>query len=215
MFELNNQSGIKAAPSALLDIRLGQAALLQALRQSSKKADGTLRQLLVAALKGDVNVACSMLESMSSIDSSESIETRGNLIDTYIQVCFETDAPEPRTMALENIAALMDSVLCDASEGLKHLPDNEVIAKFWADLYGKPMNPSLSDAIVRVSGPLLAVIVLRSEETTNNDLEPWLRSWGAMISDAGMADRVSTISTRISGIYISYTKLIATSSLDI
>ncbi|KAI1646324.1 putative death-receptor fusion protein-domain-containing protein [Daldinia loculata] len=198
VFELNNQSGIKAAPSALLDIRLGQAALLQALRQSSKKADGTLRQLLVAALKGDVNVACSMLESMSSIDSSESIETRGNLIDTYIQVCFETDAPEPRTMALENIAALMDSVLCDASEGLKHLPDNEVIAKFWADLYGKPMNPSLSDAIVRVSGPLLAVIVLRSEETTNNDLEPWLRSWGAMISDAGMADR--TFDTRMAAV---------------
>ncbi|KAI0850975.1 putative death-receptor fusion protein-domain-containing protein [Daldinia vernicosa] len=197
MFELNNQPGIKTAPSALLDIRLGQAALLQALRQSSKKADDTLRQVLVAALKGDVNVACSMLESMSPIDSSLSIETRGNLMDTYIQVCFETDAPEPRTMALENIAALMDSVLCGATEDLKHLPDNEAIAKLWADLYGKPMNPSLSDAIVRVSGPLLAVIVLRSE-TTNTDLEPWLRSWGAMISDAGMADR--TFDTRMAAV---------------
>ncbi|KAF3063498.1 tRNA (cytidine(32)-2'-O)-methyltransferase non-catalytic subunit TRM732 [Daldinia childiae] len=197
-FELNNQPGIKTIPSALLDIRLGQAALLQALGQSSKKVDNTLRQLLVAALKGDVNVACSMLESMSSIGSSESIETRGNLIDTYIQVCFETDAPEPRMMALENIAVLMDSVLCDALEGLKHLPDNEIIAKLWADLYGKSMNPSLSDAIVRVSGPLLAIIVLRSEEIANIDLEPWLRTWGAMISDAGMADR--TFDTRMAAV---------------
>ncbi|KAI0115082.1 putative death-receptor fusion protein-domain-containing protein [Daldinia grandis] len=198
VLELNNQPGTKTAPSALLDIRLGQAALLQALGQLSKKADGTLRQLLAAALRGDVNVACSMLESMSSIDLLQSLETRGNLIDTYIQVCFGTDAPEPRTISLGNIAALMDSVLCDASEGLKHLPDNEVIAKFWADLYGKPMNPSLSDAIVRVSGPLLAVIVLRSEETTNTNLEPWLRSWGAMISDAGIADR--TFDTRMAAV---------------
>ncbi|KAI1467217.1 putative death-receptor fusion protein-domain-containing protein [Daldinia caldariorum] len=198
VFEPNNQPGGRMVPSALLDIRLGQAALLQAVQQPSRKTGDVLKQLLIASLEGDVNVACSILETMSSIDSLQSIEAQGNLINTYIQVCLETDAPEPRTIALENMATLIDRALCDKSMGLNHLPANEVITELWTDLHGKPMNPSLSDAIVRVSGPLLAALVLRSEEITQSELEPWLRSWGAMMSEAGMADR--TFDTRMAAV---------------
>ncbi|KAI8966857.1 putative death-receptor fusion protein-domain-containing protein [Daldinia sp. FL1419] len=198
VFELDDLFDARTAPSALLDIRLGQAALLQASRHSSKGIDETLKQILIEALKGDVNVVCSMLESMASIDSSQPLNIRGDLIDTYVQICFETDAPEPRTIALENIALLVDSVLSEGSKGLRYLPSNEVIAKLWADLYGKPKNPSLSDAIVRMSGPLLAIIFLQFEKTTDSDLEQWLRSWGTVVSDAGMADR--TFDTRIAAV---------------
>ncbi|KAI1483913.1 putative death-receptor fusion protein-domain-containing protein [Daldinia eschscholtzii] len=203
LFELNNQPEVKAVPSALLDIRLGQEALLQAVRRSSSDTGDTSKQLLIAALKGDVNVACSMLEALSSINlPPQSIEAQGSLIDTYVQVCLETDAAEPRTIALENMATLIDRALCDESKGLSHLPAYEVITKLWADLYRKPMNPILSDAIVRVSGPLLAAVFLRPGEITQSELEPWLRSWGAMISDAGMADR--TFDTRMAAVSAMY-----------
>ncbi|KAI0840628.1 hypothetical protein F5Y06DRAFT_308806 [Hypoxylon sp. FL0890] len=196
LFEISNQFDKSAAPSALQDIRLGQAALQNAL---DAEAGDLLAQIITAALRGDINVACSMLDSLSHISPPQSNEARANLVDTYIQVCMETDAPEPRTIALENLAALMDKMLYDATgEGRKRLPANETITQLWADLHAKPMNPSLSDAIIRVSGPLLALMISRSEGAAPNDLESWLRSWGAMMSDAGMADR--TFDTRMAAV---------------
>ncbi|KAI0145897.1 hypothetical protein F4776DRAFT_382398 [Hypoxylon sp. NC0597] len=196
IFEISTQSNKHISPSALQDIRLGQAALQRSLCTGTGYG---LSQILTAALRGDVNVACSMLESLSGVNTPKSGEARATLADSYMQVCLETDAPEPRTIALENIAALMDTMLWDASgEGRKYLPATETITQLWADLHRKPMNPSLSDAIIRASGPLLAIMVSRSERTAPNDLELWLRSWGTMMSDAGMADRTSD--TRIAAV---------------
>ncbi|OTA66695.1 hypothetical protein K449DRAFT_325817 [Hypoxylon sp. EC38] len=187
IFEISTQSNQHISPLALQDTRLGQAALLHGLYT---EADNKLGQVLTAALKGDVNVACSMLETLSGIDTPKSNGARANLADSYIQVCLETDAPAPRTIALENLAALMDAMLWDVSgEGPKYLPATETITHLWADLHRKPMNPSLLDAIIRASGPLLGTMVSRSEGLAPNDLELWLRSWGTMMSDAGMADR--------------------------
>ncbi|XDG00834.1 hypothetical protein ABKA04_000449 [Annulohypoxylon sp. FPYF3050] len=194
VFVLSSSSDTSKTPSALLDIGLGQAAIQHALRQSGQEGSGTLAQILMASLKGDMNVACSILESISG--SPQSNETRASLIDAYIQICLETDAPEPRTLALENLAELLDGMIRDTSgEGLKYLPSNKIIKQLWADLYGKPMNPSLSDATIRISGPLLA-ISLQAEG--GEGIESWVRSWGTMMSDAGVADR--TFDTRMAAV---------------
>ncbi|KAI1450812.1 putative death-receptor fusion protein-domain-containing protein [Annulohypoxylon stygium] len=196
VFVLSTSSDTSKTPSALLDIGLGQAAIQHALRQSGQEGSSTLAQILMASLKGDMNVACSILESISDLGSSQSNETRAGLVDAYMQICFETDAPEPRTIALENLAELLDRIICDNSrEGLKYLPSNKTIKQLWADLYGKPMNPSLSDATIRISGPLLA-ISLQAEG--GEDIESWVRSWGTMMSDAGVADR--TFDTRMAAV---------------
>ncbi|KAI1144095.1 hypothetical protein F5Y05DRAFT_363612 [Hypoxylon sp. FL0543] len=196
LFEISIHSDQSATPLALQDIRLGQAALQNAL---DVEEGNLLAQIVIAALGGDINVACSMLESLSDINPPESNQARANLVDTYIQVCLETDAPEPRTIALENLAALMDKMLHDTTEECRQrLPTNETITQLWADLHAKPMNPSLSDAIIRVSGPLLVIMISQSKGAAPNDLELWLRSWGAMMSDAGMADR--TFDTRMAAV---------------
>ncbi|KAI1378260.1 putative death-receptor fusion protein-domain-containing protein [Hypoxylon crocopeplum] len=197
--KFDTQLNKNIAPSALLDIRLGQAAVQQALQNFNSGAGNALGHVLTAALKDDINVVCSMLEDLSSIGPSQSGEAEANLVDAYIQVCLDTAAPEPRTIALESLAVLMDGMLCNRSgERLTHLPANEVVAQLWTDLHGKPFNPSLSDAIIRVSGPLLAIIILCSDSASRDDLEPWLRSWGVMMGDAGMADR--TFDTRMAAV---------------
>ncbi|KAI1777873.1 putative death-receptor fusion protein-domain-containing protein [Hypoxylon cercidicola] len=194
----NNADRSMMSTSALLKIRIEEASVHHALGQANRGVDSTLASLLTSV--SDINVACSMLESLSATDLAQPEEVQANLVDGYVQVCLKTDAPEPRTIALENLATLMDRMLCEASgEGLKHLPTNEVITQLWADLRGKPMNPSLSDAIIRASGPLLATIMSRPDGgAVRSDLESQLRSWGAMMSDAGMADR--TFDTRMAAV---------------
>ncbi|KAI1085719.1 putative death-receptor fusion protein-domain-containing protein [Whalleya microplaca] len=183
--------------SALLDSRLGETAVLQALREES---GGELTEIISAALEDDINVACAMLETISKSHTSQSDDVSSNIINAYTEVCFQTDAPEPRTIALESLADLIDGILRGNSEqGIKNLPTDETISKLWTDLQRKPMNPSLSDAIIRVSGPLLATTLRRSsEQPLPQDLAQWLRSWGALMSDAGMADR--TFDTRMAAI---------------
>ncbi|KAL7626272.1 hypothetical protein AAE478_003042 [Parahypoxylon ruwenzoriense] len=182
----SNSSDQTKPPSALLHERLGEASVRHALQKPNSRAGNMLKQTLTDALKCDINISCSMLESMSDIDGLQSKEVRANLVEAYIQVCLETDAPEPRTIALENLAELMDRTQRNGlGEELKYFP----ITELWADLTGKPMNPSLSDAIIRVSGPLLAVSILWFKGVAPRDRRHWLRSWGATMSDAGMAER--------------------------
>ncbi|KAI1212980.1 putative death-receptor fusion protein-domain-containing protein [Annulohypoxylon truncatum] len=196
VFALSDRPDTGITPSALLDIGLGEAAIQHALRRPSTEGRRVIAHILKASLKGDMNVTCSILESISTLGPSLSNETRPGLVDAYIQVCLETDAPEPRTIALENLADLLDGIMRDtSSEGSNHLPPNKTTKQLWADLLGKPMNPSLSDAIIRISGPLLAIALSQEEREAWDSLEPWVRSWGVMMGDAGMADR--TFDTRI------------------
>lgn len=190
--DMASQPERSIAPSALLLMKLGDAAVHHAFRQINTIAYNTLEEVLITAVKDDINVACSMLEGMSSVVPLQSKEVQIRCVRAYVRICLETDAPEPRTIALENLATIMDGMLCgESGERLEHLPTNEAITQLWVDLRSKPMNPSLSDAIIRVSGPLLATILSRSQGAMQDGVEQWLRHWGVMISDAGMADRVS------------------------
>ncbi|XXH04700.1 Mitochondrial import inner membrane translocase subunit tim23 [Hypoxylon texense] len=183
--------------SALLEIRTAEASVQYALGQANKGVNSTLVSLLTSV--SDTNVACSVLESLSTVDLTQSEEVRVNLVDAYVQLCLRTDAPESRTIALENLATLVDEMLCDTSgDGRKYLPADDTITQLWADLRRKPMNPSLSDAIIRVSGPLLATVVSRSGGVPHDDVKLQLRSWGVMMSDAGLADR--TFDTRMAAV---------------
>ncbi|OTB06928.1 hypothetical protein M426DRAFT_100842 [Hypoxylon sp. CI-4A] len=204
VLEPNYQSRIDIGPSALLNIRLGQAAIQNTLQQPNTESSTNLTglsRILTAALTNDINVACSILESTSSTHYVQSDEARANLVNAYIQVCLETEAPEPRTIALESLATLLDKALSSTQEtGYKYIPAHEIIFKLWVDLHKKPMNPSLSDAIIRVSGAFLAISVSQNEagHMQTPPMSWWLRSWGMMMSDAGMADR--TFDTRLASV---------------
>lgn len=194
--------------SALLNTSLAVATTKDLLRRSRIEELGDNLQ---RALKDDdINVACAMLETLSragpplqTVASSPSSSSSGALARVYMDVCASTEAPEPRTLAVECLAVLLDSLLDrggpkeeeeeEEKEVLQKLPDQKTLYGFWAELQRRSMNPSLSEAVIRLSGPLLAVCVSRLDRAPEDEesLSRWLRAWGAMMSDAGKDDRVS------------------------
>lgn len=186
---------------ALLNIRLGETAVQRALAATDEERIEMLDMLnreLKAALKQDINVACGILEAISNGGLPRMEVTRSQLAMTYIHVCLATEAPEPRTAALDGLAFLLDVLLGAATEEsmLISAPSEEAILALWSDLHQKPMNPGLSDAIIRVSGPLTAVSLFRAQGHVDGRLARWLSTWGVMMSDAGTSDRVSFSQTQ-------------------
>ncbi|KAI3337391.1 hypothetical protein HD806DRAFT_543046 [Xylariaceae sp. AK1471] len=197
---LRAQQDVNQVPLALLNIRTGETVVQRALRGASGQDGDILDQGLKTALMTDINVACAMLEAISNSSLPQTEVARSGLADTYLRICFATIAPEPRTLALESLASLMDVLLSSAPEDstLSSIPPEETLLALWSDLHQKPINPGLSDAAIRVSGPLLAISLVRAQEHVDKSLARRLSSWGAMMSDAGMADR--TFDTRIAAV---------------
>ncbi|RYP04012.1 hypothetical protein DL765_010330 [Monosporascus sp. GIB2] len=175
--------------SALLKSSLAVAATKELLRNARI---GELEHNLQSALKDDVNIACAMLETLAEAAPPRDEGAACALVRAYMGVCSATEAPEPRTLALGGLAALLDAFLARRGRGeaLRGLPAQEAFHELWTGLHRKPLNPSLSDAVVRLSGPLLAVFVCRAGAAPDEGLLRWLRSWGAMVSDAGSDDRI-------------------------
>ncbi|RYO81329.1 hypothetical protein DL766_004480 [Monosporascus sp. MC13-8B] len=175
--------------SALLTSSLAVAATKELLRNARI---GELERNLQSALKDDVNIACVMLETLAEAAPPRGEGAGCALVHVYMGVCSATEAPEPRTLALGCLAVLLDAFLArpGREETLRGLPAQETFHEFWTELHRKPLNPSLSDAVVRLSGPLLAVFVRRAGAPPDEGLLRWLRSWGAMVSDAGSDDRI-------------------------
>ncbi|KAI0453227.1 putative death-receptor fusion protein-domain-containing protein [Xylaria acuta] len=194
------QQGSGQAPLALLNIRMGETIVQQALRRKDEKAIDMLDQELNIALTTDINVACGMLEAVTSSDLLHTDKIRSRLAITYLHVCFATKVPEPRTAALEGLASLIDALLRSAPRDstLSAVPSEETTHALWLDLYQKPINASLSDAIIRVSGPLMAISLARAQGQVDESLARRLSSWGTMMSDGGRADR--TFDTRIAAV---------------
>ncbi|KAI1821781.1 hypothetical protein F4861DRAFT_517444 [Xylaria intraflava] len=185
---------------ALLNIRTGEALVRRILTEVNEEENDLLDQGLKAALTNDINVACAILEAIPSGDLQQVKAARLGLANTYIQVCLATEALEPRIAALKGLAYLVDTFLRSAPEGstLSAVPSEETMHALWLDLHQKPTNPSLFDAIIRVSGPLIAVSLVRARGRVDDSLAQRLSSWGAMMSGAGMAER--TFDTRIAAV---------------
>ncbi|GAW11119.1 hypothetical protein ANO14919_004590 [Xylariales sp. No.14919] len=205
--QLLQKSGITGAQQrssqkslALLNIRIGETVVQQALGGTSNEGSDMLDRELNAALATDINVAYGMLEALSNSRSPQTEVAQSRLAITYSRVCFATKAPEPRTAALEGLSSLIDASLASKSKGstFSAVLSEETMHALWLDLHHKPINSSLSDAIIRVSGPLVAISFVRAGGQVDESLAQRLTSWAAMISDAGMADR--TFDTRIAAV---------------
>ncbi|KAJ8129317.1 hypothetical protein O1611_g4314 [Lasiodiplodia mahajangana] len=187
-------------PLALLNIRIGERSVQQASWETDEEASDILDQELETSLATDINVTCGILEAISRGSLPQTRVARSRLASTYVSICLATKAPEPRAAALEGLASLLDVVLSSTSEDitLGIVPSEKKMLTLWLDLEQKPVNSSLSDAIIRVSGPLVAISLIRARGQIDEDLAQRLRSWGTMMSDAGIADR--TFDTRIAAI---------------
>ena len=204
------------APSALLRTSAAVSMTRDLLRQS--RIDDLGRALRMM-LERDVDVACAMLEVLSragppptadtDAETATATATACALARMYMDVCTATQAPGPQTLALGCLADALDGLLLAPQHHqllLSALRGRESIAEFWAGLQGAAaertaLSPGLADAVVRLSGSLLAVlcgagvaVVDGAREDSSGDAAPrWLEAWGAMMSDAGHDDRVRVV----------------------
>lgn len=181
------------AVSALLASKHSEAHLDFEVRRANTHGDAKNFRL-DSLWTGDVNVACDALERMLSYDApvAGNLSLAQQVVAQCMAVCLDTDAPEPRTLALEVFSAQMDAILASTTGRDSLLPSRESLCNLWYDLQRKPLNPGLADAVVQASGPLLATAILQSTMPPQHDMQQWLRSWGVMMSHAGLADKVST-----------------------
>jgi hypothetical protein len=182
--------------SALVRSKQAQAAVDYDLRQWATQVSSKTSELQYGP-NDDINTVCDVLEAIS-INSAKGISASNPNLSAHILkrcmvTCLETLDPGPRTLALDMFATHLDTLLLiepsQRTEGL--IPSREELIALWADLQMNPMNPGLADAIIRVSGPLLAAVVTQSDGNFDPSMEQWLRSWGEMMSDANNSEKVS------------------------
>ncbi|KAL7798366.1 putative death-receptor fusion protein domain-containing protein [Trichoderma ceciliae] len=108
-------------------------------------------------------------------------QIRVALCDLYIDVCLRTNFAEPQVVAIENLVELISQLITEGK--LDSLPISSLM-DMWAILPQRSLNPSLSNAIVRISGCLVAIMNHAKRLSTLA-----LRNWGSMMADAGSDDK--------------------------
>ncbi|UKZ80740.1 hypothetical protein TrVFT333_008504 [Trichoderma virens FT-333] len=148
----------------------------------SKEPVGQVKTLLSESRIGaDTMVAA--LESIQKLWHSASTSDHIGiaLCDLYIDVCLRTSFMEPQVVAIENLVELINQLI--AENKLDSLPISSLM-DMWTILPQRSLNPSLSNAIVRASGCLVAAMSQSKRLST-----PSLRNWGRMMADAGSDDK--------------------------
>ncbi|KAI0128637.1 putative death-receptor fusion protein-domain-containing protein [Xylariales sp. AK1849] len=181
----------RCASSALLRSKQAQASAGYELLQVESHLNSSEKLNLQVALGDDVNVACDVLEAISSHSTALSDPVTAQLlVGACVPICLKTEAPAPRTLALNILATQLDAILPNESSqtSIHKTPPNEELMTLWASSQEKPLSPGLADAVVRASGPLLVSVMLQNQQPFETSIEQWLRSWGTMMSDAGSVD---------------------------
>ncbi|KAK8049245.1 hypothetical protein PG994_010975 [Apiospora phragmitis] len=174
--------------SALLGSKQAQCVADFDIRQVASGAKSPKELRLGGLVDGDANIACDTLETILAYEAPPmgNVEISARLVTLCISACMESTESELRTLALGVITKHLDVLLSSQREDL--VPSIADISALWADLQAKPMNPGLADAIVESSGPILAAVVMSARATVGDDKKQWVRSWGEMMSRAGLAD---------------------------
>lgn len=162
--------------AALLDNRIGTLAVRKAAASANVDA---LKTCLLDALGKDMDTACAHLEALPSIWDKRQVS---QLCGLYLDVCRHTSVPEARAMALVNLAELMDEAI--SNDQVQHLPGSDELDKFQLSFQGV-VNPTLANAILLASGPIMAVRTLQHHgQMSFFTFEQHLRSWGKAIADS-------------------------------
>lgn len=131
-----------------------------------------------------VNSMVAALETMPPLwhTSSTADSALAGLVSLYVDVCLQTGLVEAQVVAVTNLAEVLDQLLLDGK--LDKVPSSS-LRELWVGLPLRPMNPALSNAVIRASGCIMAVLRHSQEVTTVG-----LRTWGLMMADAGLDDEV-------------------------
>ncbi|KAL7822394.1 putative death-receptor fusion protein domain-containing protein [Trichoderma gracile] len=171
-------------PTRNVSALLKAQSIISRILSASQEQDpvGRVKDLLFTSRLGaDTMVAA--LEAIQKLWHSASTpdSIRVALCDLYIDVCLKTSFTEPQVVAIENLVELMNQLI--AEDKLDSLPIDSLMS-MWAVLPQRSLNPSLFNAIVRVSGCLVSLMSHAKRLSTSA-----LRNWGAMMADAGSDDK--------------------------
>jgi hypothetical protein len=170
-----------ASDSALLKIQRIKHQLLAA-----KFNDSSLDVLntLLLGNKLGINTMLTALETLPQLwnVSSASPEVLAQFSGLYINICLENSSLDVQAVAIENLADIFEHFLGQAkdTELLRPLP----LERLLESLLSHTLNPSISNAILRVSGSVVAFMKLFSRLSASR-----LQSWGVMMADAGLDDK--------------------------
>ncbi|CAI6088687.1 unnamed protein product [Clonostachys chloroleuca] len=170
-----------SSDSALLKIQRIKHQMLAA-----KFSDSSLDVVntLLLGNKVGVNTMLTALETLPQLwnVSSASSEVLAQFSGLYIDICLENSSLDVQAIALENLADIIEHFLAQTkdTELLRSLPLEQLLES----LLSHTLNPSLSNAILRVSGSAVALMKLFGRLSTSK-----LQSWGIMMADAGLDDK--------------------------
>lgn len=122
------------------------------------------------------------LWSVTEISEAQLVE----FCDLYTEVCLKIGPAEPRVVALRNLTEILDQLLKTQRLGLVSASS---LAQLWNSLPSSLLNPALSNAIIRISGSMLAVLN-QSQGSNPSSIE----KWGLLMADAGIDEKVRCFS---------------------
>lgn len=143
-----------------------------------------LREMLLDT-EVDVESLLTALETMPRLwhALSTADETLVGLGGLYVDICCETGFSDAQIRATQNLAEIMDLLL---ERGQSSRLSPEFLLRWWTALSSRRMNPALTNTVIGASGRLMAVLT-QSQQGRAVDLQ----SWGRMMGDAGLDDKVS------------------------
>ncbi|KAK1535510.1 hypothetical protein CPAR01_09052 [Colletotrichum paranaense] len=179
--------------SALLRTQLAIAAVHAA--QTSSSPSASLRETLLSTRTTSVETTITTLETLASVHHPHlSPAEAASYAALYTDVARSATHPDSCAAALVNLAEVLDLVLAaatasrdaDADANSRQpsnlLPSPETLTQLWQDLLARTINPNLSNAIARASGPIIASLVSQSLATSSTARS--LRGWGNLMSSA-------------------------------
>ncbi|CRK30383.1 hypothetical protein BN1708_000914 [Verticillium longisporum] len=173
------------AHSALLS---GQIAVQEVYQAASSRDVAFLALKAIATASSKPEAAVDMLEAIPVVfQAIMSPELGGELCNVYLGVGANAEAPEPRIVALENLADTIDDLL--EQKRLDLIPSDASLTALWNETLAKSLNPGLSNAVIRLSGSIMATSTLRQAANSQGHAFDTLQNWTAMISAAGHEDQ--------------------------
>ncbi|OHE95630.1 hypothetical protein CORC01_09062 [Colletotrichum orchidophilum] len=188
-----SESISQSPQSALLRTQLAIAAVHAA--QNDPSPSDALRETLLSTSTTSVEATITTLETLASVHHPRlTPEAAASYAALYADVARSTTHPDSCAAALNNLAEVLDLVLAACPDGKNNdeddskeplsslLPAPETLTQLWQDLLARTINPNLSNAITRASGPIMASLV--SHHPASTSASQSLRGWGYMMSSA-------------------------------
>jgi hypothetical protein len=160
--------------------------------------NGRLEELIISAIKYDVDIACDVLGQMSvvwNVKDSQA-EDLGKLVDIYIGAYSATSSNNIRTIALRNVADILEHIFQFGWLKRTDITSNKFCGFGLSFLMRG--SPDLSNAEIRITGSLLALEFLHhTQQGRLEGIAEQIQAWGHMLSENGKSENVRILSSLV------------------